>query len=186
MIYEKKSVWLRTTDWFRPSTLFRVSFNHKAKQELCLKNKNFSLFQAYVLEPIYVFSINIILGLREKIAWEKGVFLCCFTGKEARGIRSCWEVWWMPARKCFGKRKKLPETCGCGPCKQTCKWWNPMNWDSTCAYCGLRKLLVFRPQRWRTSRRLLRRLKNEKNEKNEKNCENVWRFQKKQYLCSLV
>lgn len=94
---------------------------------------------------------------------RKGVSLCCFTGKEARGgIRSCWEVWWMPARKCFGKRKKLPETCRCGPCKRICKWWNPMNWDSTCAYRGLRKLLVFRPQRWRTSRRLLRRLKNEK------------------------
>ena len=34
LIYEKKSVWLRTTDWFRPSTLFRVSFNHKAKARI--------------------------------------------------------------------------------------------------------------------------------------------------------
>ena len=35
---------------------------------LCLKNKNSSLFQAYILGPIYVFSINIIFELRKKIA----------------------------------------------------------------------------------------------------------------------
>lgn len=80
--------------------------------------------------------------------------LCCFTGKEARGdkvvlgglVDACSEVLW--------EAEEIAGDVWVWTVQADLQMVESDELGFNIAYCGLRKLLVFRPQRWRTPRRL--------------------------------